>query len=216
MLDRITARIMTQPLRDDRIALLGRALWLSALSVGVGVASGALSVTAGVTAHTLGVFGSGLGVLADVAGSAVLVWRFHGERRSPHRAERLERRAALVVASALALLSAAVAAQAVLALINATHPGTSVLGLLAAAVACVVLPPLAVAKRRTAAALVSHALRGDSTATAIGAATALLALIGLLLFRAFDWWWADRLVALLVAAIAAAESYSVSRHTRQA
>ena len=81
-------------------------------------------------------------------------------------------------------------------------------------IALIVLPPLALAKRRTAARLGSHALRGDSSLTAIGAATALIALIGLALFHAFGWWWADRAAALIVAALAASEGYEVLRGLR--
>ena len=60
----------------------------------------------------------------------------------------------------------------------------------------------------------SHALRGDSSITAIGAGTALIALVGLALFHAFEWWWADRVAALIVATVAASEAYEVQREVR--
>ena len=43
----------------------------------------AISVIAGLQQHSLGVFAVGLGVLADVTGSAALIWRFRAERRQP-------------------------------------------------------------------------------------------------------------------------------------
>lgn len=168
----------------------------------------------GVVEASVGVLGSGLGLLADLAGSVVLVWRFHAERRHPVHAERAERRAGAVVVGALALVSAVVAAEAIRALVDHEAPGGSWLSFLAAGIALVVLPPLALAKRRTAAGLGSHALRGDSSITAIGAATALIALVGLALFHAFGWWWADRVAALIVAAAAASEAYEVLRGLR--
>ncbi|HEY5198641.1 MAG TPA: cation transporter [Solirubrobacteraceae bacterium] len=194
-----------------RAVLLRTALRLSVASVIAGLCLGTLSVTVGLLDHSLGVLGTGLGVLADVAGSAVLIWRFRVERSQPHHADRVEARAAVLVSAALGLIGLVLAVESIRALIAATHPGTSSLSLVAAGLALVVLPPLAYLKRRTATALGSHALRGDSTLSAIGASTALLALVGLLLFRAFGWWWADRAVALLVACLAAAESYSVAR-----
>jgi hypothetical protein len=46
-----------------------------------GVLSGAVSVITGRQNRSLGVFAIGLGVLAGVAGAAVLIWRFRAERR---------------------------------------------------------------------------------------------------------------------------------------
>jgi divalent metal cation (Fe/Co/Zn/Cd) transporter len=199
------------PTEPDRPLLLATALRLSFASVVAGVIIGSLSVGVGLADHSLGVLGTGLGVLADVAGSVALIWRFRAERSQPHHAGHFEARAAVLVAAALGLIGVVLVVESVRALVAGTHPGSSSLSLVAAGLALVVLPPLAFLKRRTAAALGSHALRGDSTLSAIGAATALLALIGLLLFRAFGWWWADRVVALLVAGVAAAECRSVSR-----
>jgi len=62
-----------------------RALWLAWVSVAFGLVSGAVSVITGVHGHSLGVFAVGLGVLADVTGSATLIWRFAAERHQPGR-----------------------------------------------------------------------------------------------------------------------------------
>ncbi len=53
----------------------------------------------------------------------------------------------------------------------------------------------------------SPALQGDGALSGIGAATSLLALAGLGLYEALGWWWADRIAALIVAAIAAAAAW---------
>ena len=110
---------------------------------------------------------------------------------------------------ALALVSGVVAAVASRALVDHELPGESSLSLLTAGIALIVLPPLALANRRTAARLGSHALRGDGSITAIGAAPALIALVGLAVFHAFGWWWADRTAALIVATVPASEAYEV-------
>jgi hypothetical protein len=47
-----------------------RALWLVSASVAFGLVSGVVSVVSGLRGHSLGVFAVGLGVLADVTGSA--------------------------------------------------------------------------------------------------------------------------------------------------
>lgn len=55
--------------------------------------------------------------------------------------------------------------------------------------------------------MASRALQGDGTLSGIGAATSLLALTALGLYRTLGWWWADQAAALTVAAIAAAEAW---------
>jgi divalent metal cation (Fe/Co/Zn/Cd) transporter len=191
-----------------------RALWLVSVSVAFGVLSGAVSVITGVRGHSLGVFAAGLGVLADVAGSAVLVWRFGAERRKPGHTGGLEARAALVVAIALALVSAVLAVESVTALARGTRPGASAITLVAAGVSVAVLSPLAYAKRRLGKQMGSRALQGDGALSGIGAGTSLLALIALALYHALGWWWADRSAALIVSAVAGAEAWHTAPRRR--
>ncbi len=190
----------------SRPALLERALRLSWASICFGLVSGAVSVGSGIADHSLGVLAAGLSVLADVTGSMVLVWRFRIERSDPARAEHVEARAALAVAAALVVIGIALAFESIHALATGSHPGSSGLTVISATVAFAVLTPLAYHKRQTAIQLGSHALKGDSTLSAIGASTAALALLGLLLNAAFGWWWADRVVALVIAFVAGIEA----------
>ena len=115
-----------------RRQLLTTALWLVSISVAFGALSGAVSVITGLRDHSLGVFAIGLGVLADVTGSAVLIWRFRAERRQPVHAGRHETRAAVIVACALAVVSAVLIIQSAAALASGSHPGTSSVTLAAA------------------------------------------------------------------------------------
>ena len=200
--------------RDPRAVLLDRALMLVTVSVAWGAVAGAYAVTIGLLDGSLGVLGVGLGALADLAGSAVLIWRFRAERRQPLTAGRSEARAALVVAGALFTVAGLLAVDAVHALSQGTSPKASLPAMAGAAVTAAVLVPLAVAKRRTGRELDSAALGGDAALSAVGAATALLALAGLLAFRLAGWWWADRVAALVVAAVAAVEGYRLARGSR--
>ena len=82
--------------------------------------------------------------------------------------------------------------------------------LAAAAVSVLVLTPLAIGKRCNR--MNSTALRGDGTLSGIGAATSFLALAALVVYQLLGWWWADRMTALIVAAVAGAEAWrTVSR-----
>jgi divalent metal cation (Fe/Co/Zn/Cd) transporter len=156
--------------------MLTTALWLVTVSVTFGIASGALSVIIGLHGHSLSVLAVGLDVLADVTGSAVLIWRFRAERRQPSHSAAHEQRAALVVAIALAVVGAALAIESITALISGSRPGNSPVTMVAAGISLVVLAPLAYAKRRLGNQMGSRALQGDGTLSAIGAATSVLAL----------------------------------------
>ena len=191
---------------QGRPALLERALRLSWISICFGLVAGAVSVGSGIAEHSLGVLAAGLSVLADVTGSVVLIWRFRTERSNPERARHVEDLAALAVATTLGIIAIALGFEAIRALIAASHPGSIAITVISAGVSIVVLMPLAYLKRETATRLGSHALKGDSTLSAIGASTAALALLGLALNDLFGWWWSDRAVALVIAAAAVLEA----------
>lgn len=184
------------PARAGQITAALRLVWIS---VAFGVLSGTVSVITGLHGHSLGVLAIGLGVLADVTGSATLIWRFTAERRRPGQSPAAEARAALVVAAALAAASAVILARSAAALATGSRPGTSDLALIAAGVSLAVLTPLACAKRRLGGQMTSRALQGDGTLSGIGAATSLLALTALALYRTLGWWWPDPAAALAVA-----------------
>jgi divalent metal cation (Fe/Co/Zn/Cd) transporter len=194
------------PEDSERSRWLQAALRLSEISVAWGLLSGTASVAIGLRDGSLGVLGLGLNVLADVAGSAVLIWRFRAELAHAGHAERVERRAAVVVAAALGTVGVVLAGSAIHALAVGSRPGSSALAVLSATLAFAVLAPLARRKRSVGRALGSRALSGDGTISGIGAAVALLALAGLALSEGLGWWWADRVAALAVAGIAAAEA----------
>jgi len=195
--------------QPQRPALLAFALRLSWLSVAWAALSGAASITVGTLNHSLAIVGVGLNLLADMAGSMVLIWRFGQERRRLHRAESAERVARLMVGAALTIVAAFLAVESVRQLIVGTGPASTVAPILVATVSAVVLVPLARAKRRAGAMLRSRALRGDGTLSGIGAAIALLADAGLLTNRMLGWWWADPTAALIVAVVAGVEARAV-------
>ncbi len=190
---------------------LSRALALSYFSVAWGLIAGAWAVTAGLLAGSLGVLGLGLNVLADVAGSIGLVWRFGVERRDPTRGLRAEARASIVVATALGLVAITLTVAAINDLLSRSVPEHSVFAMISAGVSAVVLAPLGWTKYRTGKQLDSHALMGDGTLSGMGAALGVLALLGLLADQLFGWWWADRVTALCVAIVASVEAIRVIR-----
>jgi divalent metal cation (Fe/Co/Zn/Cd) transporter len=76
-----------------------------------------------------------------------------------------------------------------------------------------VLPWLGALKLEVAAGLASAALRGDGVLTLASGALAAATLVALLVNASLDWWWADPLVALLIATALGIEGVRVAvRH----
>lgn len=186
------------------------ALRLVTISAAFGLASGAVSVVLGLSGHSLGVLAVGLGVLADVTGSAVLIWRFRAELACPSVAGKREGQSAVIVAIALAAVAIILIVESIAALVAGTRPAASAATVGAAAISLVVLTPLAIAKRRLGRRMGSVAPEGDGALSGIGAATSCVALAALILYPLLGSWWADRATALVVAGIAATEAWRIS------
>jgi divalent metal cation (Fe/Co/Zn/Cd) transporter len=73
------------------------------------------------------------------------------------------------------------------------------------AAALLVMPGLAIAKRRTGQALSNRTLIADSAETAFCAFTRGAAVVGLGLNSWLGWWWADPAAALVIGALAIRE-----------
>lgn len=196
-----------------RTHLITSALRLSVFTIAWNGVVGALALVVSVLDDSPALAGFALNALLDSSASGVLVWRFSRERRDPVAAERLERHAQYGVAAAMVIIAVYVATQAVRGLVEGSHPKASVFGALVAAASVLVLPWLGKLKLQVAAGLGSGALRGDAVLTLASAALAATTLVALVVNAAFDWWWADPIVALLIAGALAVEGVRVAvRH----
>ena len=198
----------------DRPGLLRRALLLSVLSIVINGLLGGAAVIVGLATDSLSLLGFGLDAAIDSIASVVLVWRFRTEVREPHRAERIERLAETAVGAVLLVLAAYLAISALGALASATKPEASLARTLLLLAAVVILPPLAVAKSRTARALGSGALRADSILTGIAAVLGAIGLVSLALDQLFGVSWADAVGALVIAVIIAREGWASLQASR--
>jgi divalent metal cation (Fe/Co/Zn/Cd) transporter len=179
------------------------ALTISYVAVGWSVVAGTASIVIGVQASSTALIGTGTDVLADLLSSVVLVWRFRAELHGGHPGHRVERRAHLTAAVALLVVAAGVAAGSVARLISGHGADPHAAAVAAASASVLVLPVLARIKQRIAAAVPSKALRADALITLVGAATAALSLVGLVLTRTAHWTAADPAAALGIAVLTA-------------
>ncbi len=178
---------------------LQRAARLCGATVAWNLTIGGAAVATAVTTASLSLIGFGINAVVDSSVSSLLVWRFRTEARGlGERARRVEQLAVRVAGAAFAIVAVYVLVRAVLSLASGKHPRSSLFGIGEALASLLVLPYLAVAKYRLSALLGSRALRADSLLTASGVALATIALLGLILQRAFGWWWADPVAAILI------------------
>lgn len=190
--------------------MIPAALRITWISIAWSVAGGAASITSGVLAGSLSLIGSGASVSIDLASSLVLVWRFrrHGEHVA---AERIAHRVAAIALVWLAI-SLVVASAGRLASGASAEP--NVASLVIAAASVLALPAIAARKYYVAPRVPSRALRADAHITAIGAATALLALAALgLTDIGVD--SADSIAAVLIALVAAVLGLTELRGSRR-
>jgi divalent metal cation (Fe/Co/Zn/Cd) transporter len=182
---------------------LRAALNISYLAVAWSIVAGTVSIVVGVRSSSTALVGTGTDVLADMLSSVVLVWRFRAELHGGRPGHDIERRAHLVASVSLLVVAVGVAAGAITHLVAGNGADVNVAGVVVAAASVVVLPGLAAVKLRIAATVPSPALRTDALITLVGAATAALSLIGLLLTTWLNWTAADPVAALGIAALAA-------------
>ncbi len=192
----------------DRPALVQRGLRLELLTVGWNCAEAVIGIAAGRVAASIALVGFGLDSVIEVSSGAILLWRLRADRTRGEHAERLALR--LVGVSFLAL-AVYVAANAAYSLWRRQAPEESYVGIGLAIVSLTVMPLLARAKRRLAAALGSPALHADSQQTQICAYLSAILLGGLALNAALGWWWADPVAGLLMAPIIVHEGVEALR-----
>jgi divalent metal cation (Fe/Co/Zn/Cd) transporter len=165
------------------------------------VAEAAVAITAGLVAASIALVGFGLDSVIELLSAAIVIWQLRGEIAGRDR----ETRAVRLIGVTFFALAAYLAAEAIRDLVTQARPGQSIVGLAVTAAALVVMPALAVAKRRTGQALGNRTLVADSAETAFCAFTSAAALLGIGLNAWLGWWWADPAAALVIAALAVRE-----------
>jgi divalent metal cation (Fe/Co/Zn/Cd) transporter len=176
-----------------------RGFWLEYASMAWMVAEAGVAITAAVIAASIALVGFGLDSIIELFSAGIVVWQLRGG------GEERETRAVRLIGTTFFALATYLVAESIHDLVSGARPGHSVAGLAVTAAALLVMPSLAMAKRRTGLALGSRTLIADSAETALCAATSAAALTGLGLNAWLGWWWADPAAALAIAALAARE-----------
>lgn len=161
-------------------------------------AEAALAIGAGIAARSVLLTAFGFDSVIELLSGATLLWRLSSEARETavQGIEAIERRATVVSAALLVVLSAYLVLVGSGGIVARIHPSGSVLGVGVSAAAVLIMPILAWRKRRVNAVIGSAALRADIAETITCAYMAAATLAGAGLNLLFGFWWAEYAAAL--------------------
>jgi divalent metal cation (Fe/Co/Zn/Cd) transporter len=184
---------------DEHATLVWRVKLISWLSLAYMAVEAIVGIYAGVAANSIALIGWGIDSTIEGVASLVIIWRFTGERIHSDEAERTAQK---VVAVSFFLLAPYVAIAATRQLVTGTEPKASWVGIALALSSIVFMPLFGYAKKRIGYELSSPATAGEGTQNILCAYLSVAILVGLAANALAGWWWADPLVALLVAVVA--------------
>ncbi len=201
---------MTATATPDRSRLVRRGQRLSWVTLAYNSLEGLVAIGAGLGAGSIALVGFGVDSCIELAASLAALWRLHADRDARWR-ERSEQATLRIVGVLFLALALYVAVDAATTLVGREPPRESPVGIALAALSLAVMPLLARAKRRVAAALGSRALAAESQQTLVCTYLSAILLGGLLLNALAGWWWADPVAALAMTPFIAHEGLEALR-----
>ena len=184
----------------DRTVLVRRGRRLEYFTIGWNLLEGGAATAAGAMAGSISLLGFGVDSFIEVASGAALLWRMSVDA-DVHRREQNERLALRIVGLGFLGLALYIALEAIRDLVRRQAPEHSIIGIVVACAALVVMPILSRAKRAVGSALDSRAMHADATQTDFCAYLSAILVCGLLLNALLGWWWADPAAALIMVPI---------------
>lgn len=180
----------------QRQMLVRRVKHLSWLSLVWMTAEGVIGVSAGIAANSIALIGYGVDSTIAGIGSLVIIWRFTGRRTHSDAAER---RAQKIVAVTFFLIAPYIAVEAARRLRAGNVAEGTWVGVGLAAFSIVLMPYFGRAKKLLGNRLQSSATTGEGIQNMLCGYLSLAILVGLGANAVLGLWWADPLVAFLVA-----------------
>jgi divalent metal cation (Fe/Co/Zn/Cd) transporter len=158
-----------------------------------------VAIASGRAADSIALVGFGLNSIVEVGSAGVVVWQFAG------RDQEREDRALRLIALSFFAFAAYVTGRALWDLTSRTEPAESIIGIALAVASVIVMPLLAITKRRLGRRMGSRTVVADSSQTLLCSYLSVVLLVGLVANATLGWWWADPLAALAIAALAMRE-----------
>ena len=160
------------------------------------------AVALGVDASSAALVAFGAVGYVDLVGSVALVHHFRHALRHDALSDHFEQRAHRVVTVGLFSVGVVTVIAGGVRLAIGSSADTAIGGIVVASVSLVALGALSARKAVVAARVRSAALRADGHLSSVGAAQALVVLVGTVATRVLSWHWADNVAALVVGSVA--------------
>jgi divalent metal cation (Fe/Co/Zn/Cd) transporter len=187
---------------DETERLTRRGLRLAQFTVGYNVVEGVVAITAGLIAGYVSVVGFGIDSAIESISATLVAIRLSARLRHGHADERKERLALKMVAGTFFLLAAYVIVGGIRSLIGGEEPERSPLaiGLLVASI--IVMPALAVAKKKVGTRLIDNLILADAAETRICVLMSISTLLGVVLYQFTGAAWLDPVAGFIIAIFA--------------
>jgi divalent metal cation (Fe/Co/Zn/Cd) transporter len=193
-----------------RGALARRGQRLEYFTIGWNSIEAVGALISGVLAGSIALVGFGLDSVIEVVSGAALLWRLHRDINKRQR-EKAERFALWIVGSCFMALATYITFDSLRSLFLRKSPEHSLVGIVVAIAAMVVMPVLGRAKREVARQLGSAAMRSDARQADFCMYLSAILLGGLVLNVWLGWWWADPFAALVMVPLIAKEGIGALR-----
>jgi cation diffusion facilitator family transporter len=183
---------------ERRERLHRRGLWLEWFTVAWNVMEAFVAIGVGLVVGSVALVGFGVDSGIEVVSAVALLWRLYraGPNASTEEQGAAEKKALYLVAATFFLLAAYITYEAIGALIEGERPERSTVALVLSVLSLLIMPTLAYLKQRTGREMGSSALQADAVETWVCSYLSFALLLGVGLYAAFGWWWADAVGAL--------------------
>ena len=203
-------RIMHIQDNHTREELIKKGRQLSFLTVGWNAFEGGAACIAGLMAGSIALKGFGGDSAIEVLSGLVMIWRMCSDADEEKR-ERVEALSLRLVGWSLLLLAGYIGFDSITALLRQEKPHASVVGIIVAILALLVMPWLARHKRSVATKIGSASLATDAKQTDFCFYLSAILLFGLACNALLGLWWADPVAALIMVPIIAKEGLEAAR-----
>lgn len=185
--------------------LARRAVGLAYFTISYNVIEGIVAVIAGALAGAISLVGFGLDSAIEVASAVVVLVRLTAELRGAEPDERAEKQALRFIALTFFALAAYLVIDGIVNLASGEKPDTSIVGIVLTALSILVMPLLALAKRRVGRQLGSRLVMADAAETQLCALLSVSTFVGLILYAWLGWTWLDAVAGFVIAIFAVVE-----------
>ena len=195
--------IISSPLQEgDTKRGYRRALLLEYFTVGYSILEAVLSILAGVIAGSVALIGFGLDSIAESLSGVVLIWRLKKQSTiaSVQEENAIESKTQKLVGATFLILGGYVLYETIKMVVTISIPAPSLLGIIIATAALVIMPLLSYKKYRLGQQLGLKSLVADAKETLVCSLLSLALLVGLIANYFWGLWYVDPVVSLLIVA----------------